>query len=476
MIIWAMISANINRGLSMGRGESFPWPRQAQGSFEDLSTLSGPGSLPALNSVGGIWGLKVPAGSSSHNMCAILGLTSSPLRDAMLVLRGLAPKVGQSRLMARRTKTEQNKREQGLSIASLVLRGGAPRAVESRQMARRLMEMERKKRERDLRLKEVRAKGKAEKSEVAEKIRREAEEAGGELGNEFSEDYESGEIVELGKDEPFPYGDRSRPDAYVYPIIESQEFNRSDLTDEELMKYGGPMTWSPLEPLEEKLAQRRVKQFQWGEKVPHPENAMEDLTCLEQWMGEDAVEEMRQRQVASFTRGQINITARVEEIWANLTNNGKDEPPQRGVLMAMCEQVALKEQGENVKKEFQNDLEESDPSNDLGQEDDLLDVCIENDGKKLSKSRLDERGRPLPPGWERVKPLPLGKAYDYLVQNPDVLKNIDDHMWDHRNIVSQAEVDVEIARLQVCALQMYVLPVQSAVNSKMSPFFLCPHV
>ncbi len=83
---------------------------------------------------------------------------------------------------------------------------------------------------------------------------------------------------------------------------------------------------------------------------------------------------------------------------------------------------------------------------------DLLDFRnrVTESGQKLEEKYLDLRGRPLPPGYEAIEPIPLSE--DYLHKHPEVLedfKNGKMDMLDPRDVLTQPEIDIHIGKIQV---------------------------
>lgn len=112
------------------------------------------------------------------------------------------------------------------------------------------------------------------------------------------------------------------------------------------------MQYSPLEPLEHQLERLRVPQFDFEHLAKEPENVTEDLVCLEQWFGKEAVALHEERMDELKAGASINVTERTHELVQQVVGESKNVP-QLGAIRRACEVVAVWENERAVERAMQ---------------------------------------------------------------------------------------------------------------------------
>jgi hypothetical protein len=94
-----------------------------------------------------------------------------------------------------------------------------------------------------------------------------------------------------------------------------------------------------MDPLEKQLERLRVPQFDTDHIHEEPENATENLVCMEQWFGKEAVYLHEKRMDEIRGKVSTNVTERTRELVQQVVGGGKNVP-QVGAVFRACEMVA----------------------------------------------------------------------------------------------------------------------------------------
>ena len=122
-------------------------------------------------------------------------------------------------------------------------------------------------------------------------------------------------------------------------MTKEHKTRRAKATDDEILGEVGEIKHSPMDPLEKQLERLRVPQFDTDYVHEEPENATENLVCLEQWFGKEAVYLHEKRMEEIRGKASTNVTERTRELVQQVVGGSKNVP-QVGAVFRACEVVA----------------------------------------------------------------------------------------------------------------------------------------